>query len=458
MKKFVFYSALLLFALIVFPACSKRQQDSSMQNIPLSVGDLAKLTDSTLSNNEMNGKFLYTHLKYYLGTVDLTKSIPAERRDSILSSIEECTAKLKGRIPYDQIIDELVATRGMSNKVGVNLKEFQHSVLQFLINNPEADSKIVWDYCLKEEKKVRNNTDLTYNEKNDILFNHTILRYALKWKLEQLDFKRIQNGLLKVNSVKQINSGFWSSVACFFGTISGYVGYAVTFGLNKILGAVIGAAGQLVRSTFSCDGTNTNVCQDPLSVSFPYSCYTTGNPLVCTAVGYGNITPQQFTFDFRYNNDLNNHLYSNFAPNYTDNITLPGSYLTSNITDVAVQCVTSCSSGNPLWFGWFHLSDLGKPYFTISGNGNFTVANANYSNFQYNADGPFWDANPTIQWQIIPSGYPGYSATGTIIGTGNSGICIVKWDGHPGFATLQCTMTVSCATIVQYFSIHINNY
>lgn len=458
MKKNTFYSALLFFALIVFSDCSKRQHDSSIQNKPLSAGELAKLTDSTLSNNEMNGKFLYTHLKYYVGTVDLTKSIPAERRDSLLAKIEECAVKLKDHMTYDQIIDDLVAHRGMANKVGANLKEFQHSVQQFLINNPEADSKTAWDYCLVEEKKVRNNANLTYNEKNDILFNHTLLRYTLKWKLEQQDFNHMKSVLIKVNSIKQVNSTFWSSVACFFGTISAYAGYAVTFGLDKILGAVIGASGQIVRSTNPCDGTtNTNVCQDPLSVSFPYRCYTTGDPLVCTAVGYGNNTPQQFTFDFRYNNDLNNHLYSNFAPNYTDNITIPGSYLTSSITDIAVQCVTSCTSGSPLWFGWFNLSDLGKPYFTISGNGNFTVADANYySSFQYNADGPFWDANPTIQWQIIPSGYPGYSATGTILGSGNNGSCLIKWDGHAGFATLRCTMTVSCATIVQNYSIHIN--
>ena len=99
---------------------------------------------------------------------------------------------------------------------------------------------------------------------------------------------------------------------------------------------------------------------------------------------------------------------------------LSGSDIVSHsATSVAVKCQTNCSNGNPLWFGWFTLSDLGKPYFTISGNSNFNVSDIpdphSSEVMNYFASGPISDTNASIQWEIVPSGYPNYSATGTIV-------------------------------------------
>ena len=107
-----------------------------------------------------------------------------------------------------------------------------------------------------------------------------------------------------------------------------------------------------------------------------------------------------------------------------------------------------------LKFGWFNLSDLGKPFFTISGSTNFSVDDAVYGQY-YQLYGLVSATNASVQWEIIPSGYPGYSATGVFTGQSNYSMVGVKWDNHPGFAALKCTATTQCGTVVNYFSVHI---
>ncbi|MFY7829155.1 MAG: hypothetical protein ACOVQ4_18645 [Flectobacillus sp.] len=74
----------------------------------------------------------------------------------------------------------------------------------------------------------------------------------------------------------------------------------------------------------------------------------------------------------------------------------------------------------------------------------------------YLIQGPVNSTNANIQWEIIPSGYPNYSTTGTIMWGVNSTQVGIKWDRHAGYANLKCTATVNCATIVNYYTIHIN--
>lgn len=70
-------------------------------------------------------------------------------------------------------------------------------------------------------------------------------------------------------------------------------------------------------------------------------------------------------------------------------------------------------------------------------------------------DGPFSLTNATIKWELIPSFYPDYSATGTILSPDNGSFLTVRWDPNPGYANLKCTTTTQCATIIQYYTIHI---
>ena len=312
----------------------------------------------------------------------------------------------------------------------------------------------MWSFCLNEEKKVRLDASQSYDEKNLILLNNTLIKYALNWKINL--YAKSKNSSTSNTRAGHSPYDFWSTIACYAGTISTYIGIGTGFSGGNIAGAIVGAATGTVAAIYTCNGTNQNVCQDPLTVSFPYQCYTYGSPLLCTAVGYGNIPPSQFTFDFRYNDDLNNYLWSNFGT--SNSIYIPGNYLTANITDIAVQCKTNCSNGNPLWFGWFNLSDLGKPYFTISGPSQISVADVSYYNyrgFTYEATGPINKTNAIISWRIIPYWYSGYSATGSVSGDGFTE-ANVRWDPHPGFATLECTATVNnCATVTQDYQVQI---
>jgi hypothetical protein len=38
-------------------------------------------------NNELDGKFLYTHLKYYMGSVDLTSYLPKEHQELLKKNL-----------------------------------------------------------------------------------------------------------------------------------------------------------------------------------------------------------------------------------------------------------------------------------------------------------------------------------------------------------------------------------
>ena len=354
----------------------------------------------------------------------------------------------------DQVLTDLHANNLITANEKNYLNAYSTSINQFFKTSSAPSEDVLLNFLLAEEAKVKNASDLTYDEKYALLLHHTLVRYAVKWKCERLIPDMSNKLSTGAGGRSTISASVWTTIACYIGTIASYVGISTAFGGPNILAAVVGTVLGAVNAYYTCDGSNKNVCQDPLSLSVPYQCYTYGNPLTFTAVGYGNTKPAQFVFSFADNDNLNNALYSNFTSNpYID---LPGNYLTSNITDVAVQCRTSCSAGNPLWFGWYKLSDLGKPYFTISGTSNMTVAQAAYyPQFEYDASGPIYNTNATISWQIIPSGYPNYSATGYFEGPPTGTMVFIHWNAVAGFATLACSATVNCATVTQYYTIHI---
>lgn len=379
--------------------------------------------------------------------------------------------KNKGK-SHDEIIDGLVEQKYFSVNSGQSIKQYIKDLQTYLNSIPEKDNVMNW--CVDKEDAIRSDKALSSKEKIQILSHQALVRYALKWKME------LMGGGVKSGRVLKTND-FWSDLACWVGAISGFggagssiattvsyfnnagqVGALATAAPWAVLGGAIGVAFGIINAVITCSGSVcTTVCQDPASVALPYKCYNYGDPLLFEAVGYGdaNNHPSQFVFNFTYNNNLNNLLYSNFTSN--DYMWLSGSDIVSHgATSVAVKCQTNCSNGNPLWFGWFTLSDLGKPYFTISGNSNFNVSDipSPYSSevMSYFASGPINSTNASIQWEIVPSGYPNYSATGTIQWGANSSQVGIKWDQHAGYANLKCTTIVACATIVNYYTIHIN--
>ena len=458
MKKLSFLS-LVLSAIILFPTCVKKNNDQSSSKLsPTQQAQLAKMfEDSTLSNIEMNGQFLYNHLKYHMA-VDMSTLSPGEKIDPFLPNLRKMFTKYSV-YSNREVLDDLRTNNYITTAEKNYLTSYSTAITQYFGGNPAADETSALTFLGGQERIVRNDATLTYNEKYALLLHHTLVRYAIKWYMERYVSPntaipgKVTTGTSGAPG-STISTSIWSTIACYAGSIASYVGIATAFAGTTVLVAAIGAALGAANAAFTCDGSSKNVCQDPLTVSTPYQCYTYGNALTWTAVGYGNTKPAQFVFSFADNDNLNNALYSNFTSN--PYISLPGSYLTSSITDLAVQCKTSCSAGNPLWFGWFKLSDLGKPYFTISGTANMTVAQAAYyPTFEYDLSGPVYNTNATISWQIIPSGYPNYSATGTFNGPPSGTMVFIHWNASAGFATLACTATVGCASVTNYYTIHI---
>ena len=264
----------------------------------------------------------------------------------------------------------------------------------------------------------------------------------------------------------------WTTLACYIGNIANGGGAGNNIGLALqlagdafsgagLVGAAIGLVAGVITGIETCGCPGVNSCQAPATVAFPYHCYTYGTPLLIEAFGFGSPKPVQFTFQFAENNSVapSNIFWANFTSN--DYIWIPGSSLTTSVSDVAVQVNALCNlqGGNypSAWYGWYTLSTLGQPFFTIDGNGNIPLSQTGWGwNYNYQISGPVTSTNATVTWQLIPSGYPNYSATGTIVsGSGGGTGITVRWDSNAGFANLMCTASTDCGTIVQYFSVHI---
>src|SRR5690606_21653278 len=115
-------------------------------------------------------------------------------------------------------------------------------------------------------------------------------------------------------------------------------------------------------------------------VACPYECYTGAN-LSITGWGYGDDTPSQFFWEFYKNGNASSG--SNFYSNFTsvDNVVLPGSQISSNnVSSLALFTKNYCDTEwlESEYFGWYHLDDLGKPFFVIDGNSSISSYDADY--------------------------------------------------------------------------------
>lgn len=443
--------------------------------------------DTSGFNYNMHGQFLFRHLKYYLGTVDPLTFLPESQRVQFKSSFNETNDNFKKeKFTHGQIIDNLVDKKSFSHYEGELIKEHHQSLLDFISTKPTP--QLVWDWFDQKEKEIIKNPKLSQGEKSRLLDQRAMVKYTLLWCLEQKN-----NDVGGTPNSRIQACGFWEKLSCYVGNISGLSGLGGSIGgsigLFKntsgssssntstadpvALGSVVGIVLGLVQSfaTCQCNGSDLSICDAPISISYPYKCYLPGDNIQVTAVGYGTIPPTQFTWNFYYNDDLNNALFSNASGvNY---IYLPGPAITQhNTTDFAVKIQSHCASNGVTpqqdipsqVFGWINLSDLGRPYFTISGTDNMTLSQVQTSSyFMYGIAGAYSQTNATVSWDLIPSGYPNYSATGVFTNTYSThttgSYVQVKWNPTPGFATLKCTTSSYCngtpISEVQYFNVHI---
>ena len=177
---------------------------------------LENLVDSSLYNNESDGKFLFTHLKYYNGTVDLISSFPKEMQESFIRELNGMIEKNKGK--SHDIIDGLIEQKYFSANSGQSIKQYVKDLQIYLNSIPEKDNVMKW--CVDKEDAIRGDKVLSYKEKIQILSHQALVRYALKWKME------LMVGGVKNGRVQHTND-FWSDLACWVGSISGFAGSGV---------------------------------------------------------------------------------------------------------------------------------------------------------------------------------------------------------------------------------------
>ena len=425
--------------------------------------------NANLFNNQQYGDFVYRHIKYYASTVSYEEFMPEE----FISKFNQEFGTLRQR--YDDeawdnrtAVAYLVDQKYYTNRQATLYLAQIDKMLEYIESHPDAEQFKNW--AVERQNEIIDEPELSYDEKNKVLNEITMIQAALRYKLETMP-----EGAKGINSkAGRIAAGctFWEALRCWLGHVGGLSGLAGAAGdlagaidtLNaasgfSAIGAVIGVVVGTVQAIQQCT-CDYNVCDPPKGVAFPYSCYTRGDPLLFTAWGYGSITPSYFEWQFYKNNDLSTG--SNFYGNQTSTnyIYLPGSEIVNDgVYQVALKVKSYCTNqwkDSPS-FGWYDLDELGKPYFSISGPGSISSADAIYTvtGFSYFASGPVQNTPSTfIHWELLP-GYPGYTATGTILyGTYGTELR-VKWDGTPGFATLKCTATTPCSTVVNYYNVHI---
>lgn len=433
-------------------------------------------------NYDVHGQFLYRHLKYYSGTIDPISYIPKEQADAFRTKFNEYQNKVKSnKWTHDQIIDDWVSQNVYSIRQGQIIKDHQNALVQFINNQP--DSKTAWNWFSQKEQQIKDDKELSNLEKSEVLNQRAAVKYALLWRLENRPIQVSENRLIQSNANARDDSScdFWQTLACYVGNVSGLSGSGGPIGGSVALGpagdplarataigALVGVAIGIIESVNGCQ-CNTNICDAPLTATYPFECYIPGNSLLVTAVGYGNIRPQSFDFNFSYNDDENNHLYQNTAPSGNDYIYIPGeNIVNSGATDFAVKINSHCASNGTTpqqdipsnLIGWINLNDLGKPFFDIYGADNLTVSDASNHPFNYQINGAVDKTQASILWELIPSGYPNYSATGTL-SSNTDYTTVVRWDAHAGYATLKVTTTTHCNangqdySVVNYLNVHI---
>lgn len=480
MKNFI-QSILVCIELVMLLSCSKevnlQNQVKPFHTESLFNSSRQSIPDSSTYNYDMAGQALFRHLKYYSGTLDPFTYLPTKQADEYRDKFTKYQNKIKlGKWTHQQIIDDWTNQKIYSSRQGNLIKEHQDALIQFLSTHPNP--KAMWDWFVQKESEIKTDKSLSRSEKSVVLNQRAMVKYGILWRLENQPTQTTQGA--RVSSCD-----FWEQLFCYAGYISGLAGAGGPIGGSLALkntsdalakataiGALAGVAVGAVEAVQNCH-CNTDICDAPLTATYPFECFVPGvsSSLLVTAIGYGSIRPQSFDFDFFYNDDENNHLYHMVAPNGNDYIYLPGTNIqNTGAGDFAVRISSHCAADgtNPQrdipsnLVGWINLNDLGKPFFTISGTDNLTVSDAsNYSAFTYQIDGAYEQIQTSILWELIPSGYPNYSATGTITGGNTNNLITVRWDPHPGFATLKVTTTSHCNangqdySVVNYLNIHI---
>ncbi|WP_143473281.1 hypothetical protein [Flavilitoribacter nigricans] len=447
---------LLAILVILIPfGCNK---NADLQDV--AINPAIDLSENLTFNAEQLGQFVYRHVKYYMATVDPYSFVAEEYRDEFKSKFEsEVKAYETRNLNNEQHLDYLVE-QGVYSIAQVDLMKKQHADLRTFLFNEHPNATTAWNWMLDQDKAVLENELLSDEEKGEILRINSITRHLMQHRLETYDASGHDN--LGAKS----SCDFWDRLFCYLGAVKDMLGLGdkIKAGSNAfgLIGAAIGAVTGAYRAITSCSAScNTSICGPFEGVSLAYNCYDTGDNLIFTGWGHGDISPSSIIFDYYKNDDWSSG--SNFWSDVETDPTslLPGTEITDHSVDeVGVRTSNLCSGIAKIAnHGMWDLDDLGVPYGAVVGDDNIHVDQTNYQpTFTYWVAGPVTIADATLTWSIIPSGYPGYSATGSFTGGTTNQIVTINWDDTPGFVTLRCTAVSDCGTEYIDLRIHIYDY
>ncbi|MDB5243647.1 MAG: hypothetical protein JWP57_4272, partial [Spirosoma sp.] len=296
---------LLLICLITALSCNDKIPGVQDPNF----SSLREGTIPEAFNHNQVGNLVYTHLKYYATTINYHKYIPESYQDKY----EEEFAKLKSKYDKEkwtsgQTINYLVDQGYYTKKQAAKLLDQNDKLLKHLEKHP--DKAIHQKWAKDRENEIAADPELSYKEKSQLLDERAAVHQALRYKLEMMpeEAKADKGGRVAASSC-----GFWEKLACWTGYVTGLSGlsgqasgiaavfihsstsrFVTNFtGIGAAIGVIVGTVAAI--NNCQCD---MNSCDVSEGLNFEYACYTRGNPLLFQAWGYGNITPNQFEFQF----------------------------------------------------------------------------------------------------------------------------------------------------------------
>jgi hypothetical protein len=340
----------LLFLLLLFSCKDKSETVSPTET-------MRNAYSPNESTSEYLGQMFYNHISQH--ALEDPLNILSEP-DRLILAAKFDSLKAIGNISHKSVLDHALAKGEISKTARDVLLQYDHDLVEYVQQNPNADQSVKW--CLAKEEAIKSRKDLNNAEKSRILNHQAILRYYVKYTLETLPLESSYTGPIARTAGGQ-------TILCYLGCAVSNIGaYSGVGGLAGTAGTWIGAGVGLIITIINseaCGCGSPTPCGYATSISSADACYSSSAGKTFTAWGYG-ATPIQFTWNF-HPNDIS---YSPLVrATSVDNYKLTHAEWTgttfpnlNSAPKIAARITSNCS-GTYFYsqYLWFAHSDAGKP-------------------------------------------------------------------------------------------------
>jgi len=430
--------ALFLLCLVLFLSCNGERNTINPDTTTYQVSSLRQDDDSNLNYQDW-GNFFYHHIKYHLATVDAMTYVQESERQRYQAAFD--SLKATGNFNYEETFDKAHAQKQISTVQRDIMKSYTKDLLLYVAQN-EQESRAIQTWCLDREAEIKLRADLSLREKNLILTYQSILRNYLKFRLEE---EPLSDSSQKKGRIMAIQDD--CSLLCPLNVVATFAGFASAFGGAG--GAVIGTVYGILFLIFNPDVCSCpGVCQQATAVSVEDVCYNPSNGLKFKAIGYGTNPPSELIWYFYRDNTSGSPIVK---PSTLYSSNLSDMVLTSSeingASQIAVRVVSNCNGTylNSQYFGYFVISELGKPRFVIShisatdpskaqigSTSWFSITGANYV---------------PVSWYVSPT-------YGTVVQNSTTGGNFgVQWHLPTGTPTVSASASTACGSLTKSLTI-----